>query len=167
MKKLFLAFAALAITAASFAQDKMANGKMSMHKTTFGIGINAGIPVEKLKAYSVAYGADLQADIGVAEAMKVTFSAGYENYSIKKSFGGGSGYFIPVLAGIKYYFSPNFYGHGQLGYGFGKGGGGAFGYAPSIGYNFSPNFDVSVKYLAFSKSSYTLGAVLARLAYNF
>ena len=29
-------------------------------------------------------------------------------------------------------------------------GGGAFAYAPSIGYYFSPNFDGSIKYLAFS-----------------
>ncbi len=166
MKKLILAFAALTITAASFAQDKMVHE--SMHKTTFGIGANIGIPMNTgTDVYSISYGADLQADIGVAEMLKATLSAGYQNFSIKNTYGGGSGYFIPVLAGIKYYFSDKFYGHGQLGYGFAKSGGGAFAYAPSIGYNFSENFDASVKYLAFSKSGYTLGDVMLRIAYNF
>ena len=138
---------------------------MSAKKTGISIAANIGVPTST--GYSFAAGGDIQADFGVAEGLKLTLSGGYENYSVKSSYGGGSGYFIPVLGGVKFPFSDKFYGHAQLGYGFGKGGGGAFGYAPSIGYNFSPNFDASVKYLAFSKSGSTLGSVNLRLAYDF
>ncbi len=110
---------------------------------------------------------DIQADFGVAEGVKITVSGGYENYSVKSSLGGGSGYFILLLAGAKFPFADKFYGHAQLGYGFAKGSGGAFGYALSIGYNVSENFDLSLKYLAFGKNSYTLGSLNLRLAYNF
>ena len=133
--------------------------------TTLSIAVNAGVPTAT--GYSVALGADLQADFAVAPTTKITASVGYENYSIKSSYGGGSGYFIPLLGGVKFNLGEKAYGHGQLGYGFGKGGSGAFAYAPSIGYYFSPNFDASVKYLAFSKSGSTLGSINVRLAYNF
>lgn len=116
----------------------------------------------------MALGADLQADFGVADALAITASAGYENYSWKG--GGGSFGYIPLLVGAKFNFGESkAYGHAQLGYGVStaKGGSGAFGYAPSIGYNFSPNFDASLKYLAFSKNKNTLGSVNLRLAYNF
>ncbi|MEO5650774.1 MAG: hypothetical protein ABIR03_12735 [Ginsengibacter sp.] len=130
------------------------------------IVVNAGIPTTS--GLSFAYGADLQADFAVAPTTKITASAGYEDYSVK---GGGSvSGVIPLLAGAKFNLGSNqLYGHAQLGYVVStvKGGGGAFGYAPSIGYYFSPNFDASVKYLAYSKNSFTTGSVNVRLAYSF
>lgn len=163
MKRLILAIAVIAISTATVqAQDNMASKKVGI-----SIAANAGIPTST--GYSFAVGGDLQADFGVAQGLKITVSAGYENYSVKSSYGGGSGGFVPLLAGAKFPFSEKFYGHAQLGYGFSteSGGGGAFGYAPSIGYYLSPNFDASVKYLAFSKDGFTLGSVNLRLAYNF
>ena len=161
MKRLIVAMAVIALSTATL----QAQNKISTKKTVISIAGNIGIPTSE--GYSFAAGGDIQADFGVAEGLAITLSGGYENYSVKSSFGGGSGYFIPVLAGAKFPFSTNLYGHAQLGYGFGKGGGGAFAYAPSVGYNFSPNFDASLKYLAFSKSGSTLGSVNLRLAYNF
>ena len=160
MKKLIFSIAlfTIAMTAVN-AQDN------DSKPTTISIAANIGVPTST--GYSFAVGGDIQADFGVAEAVKITVSGGYENYSVKSSFGGGSGYFIPLLAGAKFAFADKFYGHAQLGYGIAQGGGGAFGYAPSIGYNVSENFDLSLKYLAFSKNSYTLGSLNVRLAYNF
>jgi hypothetical protein len=132
---------------------------------TVSIAANIGLPTST--GYSFAVGGDIQGDFGVSEGIKVTVSGGYENYSFKSSFGGGSAYFIPLLAGVKFPFADKFYGHAQLGYGFAQGGGGAFGYAPSVGYNVSENFDLSLKYLAFSKNSFTLGSINLRLAYDF
>ncbi len=139
----------------------------SGNKTTFGIAVNGGVPTNNF--YTIVFGADLQADIAASEGLKITASAGYENYSVKTKFGGGHYSFIPVLAGAKFNLSTNLYGHAQLGYAFSttSGGGGSFAYAPSIGYVFSPNLDLSVKYLGLSRGGGTLGAVLARLAYNF
>ena len=119
--------------------------------TKISIAANAGIPTTG--ELVIAAGADLQADFG-----KITLSAGYE--------GQGRGLnFFPLLAGLKFPFFDNCYGHAQLGYVFGvltvltpfySGGdhkeSGFFGYAPSIGYKFSSNFDASVKYLVFRKT---------------
>lgn len=163
MKKLTLAFAVLMIiTTSAKAQDKMS----SSNKTTFGIAINGGIPTNK--AYTIIFGADLQADIAATEGLKITASVGYENYSVKTALGGGHFSVIPLLAGAKFNLSSNLYGHAQLGYAFSttSGGGGLFAYAPSLGYMFSPNLDLSIKYLGLSNHG-SLGAVLARLAYNF
>ena len=160
MKKVILALAVVAFsTAAVNAQTK---------STTVSIAVNAGVPTTK--GLSFAVGGDLQADFAVAPTTKITASAGYENYSVKSSYVGGSFGIIPILAGAKFNLgSDKVYGHAQLGYAVSttKGGGGAFAYAPSLGYNFSPNFDASVKYLAYSKNSTTNGSVNLRLAYNF
>jgi hypothetical protein len=163
MKKVILAVAVIAFSAVS------AQAQNASKSTTVSIGINAGIPTASPSIYSIAYGADLQADFAVAPTTKITASAGYENYSLKSKYGSGSTYFIPVLGGAKFFLGSEnkLYGHAQLGYGFAKGGSGAFAYAPSLGYYFSPNFDGSIKYLAFSKNSSTLGSVNLRLAYNF
>jgi hypothetical protein len=158
MKKLILA---MAIVVFSIIGVQAQNASKPV---TVSIGVNAGVPTST--GYSVALGADLQADFEVAPTTKITGSIGYEDYSIKSSYGGGNGYFIPLLGGVKFNLGEKAYAHGQLGYGFGKGGSGAFAYAPSIGYYFSPNIDASVKYLAFSKNSSTLGSINLRLAYN-
>ncbi len=154
MKNLIVAMAVIAIsTASAQAQEKMS---APPKKTMISIAVNAGIPTTT--GLSFAYGADLQADFPVASGLKITASGGFEDYSVK---GGGSfDGVIPILAGAKFNLgSEKLYGHAQLGYvvSTSKGGGGAFGYAPSIGYYFSPNFDASIKYLAFSKNSFTTG----------
>lgn len=144
------------------------NAQMDYKTTTVSLGINVGIPTSPSNTYSIAYGADLQADFAVAPTTKITASVGYENYSVKSPSSGHSG-MVPLLAGAKFNIGEKAYGHAQLGYGFetDKGAGGAFAYAPSIGYYFSPNFDASIKYLAFSNNGSTLSSVNLRVAYNF
>ena len=157
MKKIILAIAIVAFTTiGAQAQDAK--------PTTLSIAANVGIPTST--GYSFAYGADLQADFGVAPTTAITASAGYEGYSWKG--GGGSAGIVPLLAGAKFGIGEKMYGHAQLGYAFfTKGGGGAFAYAPSLGYYVSPNFDIALKYLASSKNNYTLGSLNLRFAYNF
>lgn len=158
MKKIFVLATLLSLAFCVQAQDD--------GRTTVSIGINAGIPTSSPGMYSVVLGADVQADFAVATNMKITGSAGYQNYSIKSNWGSGSAYFIPVLAGAKFNLGEKAYGHAQLGAGFGDGNT-AFAYAPSIGYYFSPNLDASLKYLAYSYNSATIGSFGVRLAYNF
>ena len=137
--------------------------------TNLSIALNIGAPTSSPSIYSLAWGVDIQAGFPVASATQITASAGYENFSVKSKYGGGNTGFIPLLGGVKFNFGEKAYGHAQLGYGIstGNGGGGAFAYAPSIGYYFSPHFDGSVKYLAFSKNSSTIGTIGIRLAYDF
>lgn len=162
MKRLLMTFGILIASASCvIAQD---NDHSNSKPISGSIAANIGVPTTS--GYSIAFGFDVQGDYEATEGLKITGSIGYENYPFKG--GGGSGYFIPLLAGAKFNLgSEKVYGHAQLGYGFAKGGGGAFGYAPSIGYYVSPNFDLSLKYLAFSKNSNTLGSINLRAAYNF
>ena len=162
MKKLLLAVAVTLVSAASV---------NAQGKTTFSLAGNIGVGTTKY--YKLVAGGDLQVDIPATTGLKITASAGYENFSYKVPVTGGtvSGHssFIPLLAGAKFDFSPKAYGHAQLGYSVStlKGAKGAFTYAPSIGYMVSQNFDISVKYLGLSFNGGTLGGVVARLAYNF
>jgi len=136
--------------------------------TKISIAANIGAPTTT--GYKLAYGVDLQADFPVASALAITASAGYENYHWKVGGYSDNVGYIPLLGGAKFNFGESkAYGHAQLGYGIAtaKGGEGAFAYAPSIGYNFSPNLDGSIKYLAMSKNGSTLGSVNLRIAYNF
>ncbi len=149
-------------------------------KPLVSIGANLGVPVTS--GYKIAYGADLQIDIPFADKLFGTVSGGYENYSYKTVQVGtvtvpeGNTNFIPVLAGIKYFFSDKFYGHGEAGYTFSttKNGGGSFTFAPSVGYYFCKNFDASVKYINIGQTNSSLayggksiGSGQLRLAYTF
>jgi hypothetical protein len=163
MKKLIFVFAIVAFsTFTAKAQDDAKSVNLS-------IGVNVGIPTSSPSVYSLAWGVDLLAGFPVASTTQITASAGYEDFTIKSKYGGGTDGFIPLLGGVKFNFGEKAYGHAQLGYGIStaSGGGGAFAYAPSIGYYFSPKFDGSIKYLAFSKNSVTIGTIGIRLAYNF
>ncbi len=161
MKKLIFVFAIVGFsTFSAKAQD-------DAKPTKFSIAANVGIPTST--GFSFAYGADLQADFGVASTTFITVSGGYQGYSWKG--GGGTTGVIPLLAGAKFMFGEanKVYGHAQLGYVVStvSGGGGAFAYAPSIGYYVSPNFDIALKYLAYTKNGFTNGSVNLRFAYNF
>jgi hypothetical protein len=161
MKKTILAIGVIVLTMATVqAQDKTSK------KKTISIAANVGIPTTT--GLSFAYGGDLQAGFGVSTGLDITVSGGYEAYSVKG--GGHTSGLIPLLAGAKFNLgSDKVYGHAQLGYGIStvSGGGGAFAYAPSIGYQFSQNFDGSIKYLAFSKNGFTTGSINLRIAYDF
>jgi hypothetical protein len=182
MKKFILVMAAI-ILAATFVNAQTgatSTTPPSNKKATVSIAANVGAPLTS--GYKIAFGGDLQIDIPFSQSLFGTISGGYENYSYKTvhqgtvTFPEGNTNFIPVLAGIKYYFSDKFYGHGQAGYAFSttKGGGGSFTFAPSIGYNLSRNFDASLKYTEYGKTNSSkayggtsLGTIALRLAYDF
>lgn len=118
----------------------------------------------------------MQADFPVTSAIRITGSIGYENLATQSKYSDlgfdKSTGIIPVLLGGKILIGEQhkIYGHAQIGYGFAtqKGADGAFAYAPSLGYYFSPNWDVSVKYLAFkTKGTTAIGILGVRLAYSF
>ncbi|MEO6894408.1 MAG: hypothetical protein ABI136_05180, partial [Ginsengibacter sp.] len=89
MKKIILVFAIVGFSTMSVNAQKSANPTR--------ISIAANIGAATTTGYSFAYGADLQADFGVAATTFITLSGGYEGYSWK---GGGGNYgIIPLLAG--------------------------------------------------------------------
>lgn len=160
MKKLLLAVAAITITAATVNAQ-----------TAFSIAGNAGSGTTS--GYKLAAGGDIQVDIPAGSGLKITGSAGYQNFAFEVKVGTttfkGHSSFIPVLAGAKFNLTSSLYGHAQLGYSISttSGGSGAFTYAPSLGYMISKNFDVAAKYIGLSKGGATVAAIVARLAYTF
>jgi hypothetical protein len=163
MKKVLLAtilFVGVAVS--SFAQSK--DGK-------FSVGVEAGVPVGNASnAYNFVIGGSLKYDLPIATSTNFTVSAGYSSFlgktivTVKIPAAG----FVPLKAGIKYFFASTFYGEGQLGAAFStqSGGGTAFAYSPGIGFQFSKNVDLGVRYEAWSKNG-TTSQVAARLAYSF
>ena len=180
MKKTLIILAGIITTAASVNAQNEMTSSTTTRKAAFSIAANVGAPLTS--GYKIAFGGDLQVDIPLSTNLFGTVSGGYENYSYKGVtqngviYGEGNTNFIPVFAGVKYYFSEKFYGHGQAGYTFSttKNGGGAFTFAPSLGYNFSKNFDASLKYTEIGQTNSSLayggksiGTIALRLAYDF
>lgn len=145
----------------------------------FGIGVEAGLPVgENGKVYSSVFGANLQYEVMPDADLGITFSAGYLHFPLKKiyqtTYGPNSSGFVPLLAGIKYYFTPNAFFRAQLGAAvsttkdiYGNTGGTSFAYSPGLGIKLSPNIDAELKYMGISNKGGTLPNVGLRLGYNF
>ncbi|WP_316803357.1 outer membrane beta-barrel protein [Pedobacter nototheniae] len=139
-------------------------------QSKLGVGITAGIPTSD--AYSVALGADLRYQFDVDKQLSIPVTAGYTNLSVKDKFGGGSFGYIPVKAGVKYFFNPSgagVYGLAELGAGFGtkSGSGTSFVYSPAVGYAWSNGLDLGVKYEGLSQNGGSTGFFGLRLAYGF
>jgi hypothetical protein len=136
----------------------------------FSIGLEAGVPLgENGKPYSYILGGSLQYETKPASDIGITFSGGYLNYTFKEDYGSGNTGFVPLLGGVKYYFSPSAFLHAQVGAAVGtkSGQGTSFMYTPGIGFKLSRNIEATVKYVGISNSGGSLENVGARLAYNF
>nr|WP_294793733.1 outer membrane beta-barrel protein [uncultured Mucilaginibacter sp.] len=162
MKKILLAtLLFVGVAATSFAQD---GGK-------FSVGVEAGLPVGDVSnAFNFVIGGSLKYDLPIATATNFTISAGYSSFQGKSisGFKIPAAGFVPVKAGIKYFFAESFYGEAQVGAAFStqSGGGTAFAYSPGIGYKFSDVVDLGIRYEAWSKDG-TVGQIGARLGFSF
>ena len=77
------------------------------HTSKFSIGLEAGLPLgENSKPYSSVIGGSLQYENMPSSDLGITLSGGYLHWSFKSSYGGGNIGFLPLLAGVKYYFTP-------------------------------------------------------------
>ena len=173
MKKLFLLLLLTSSVYAAQAQrvsrSRTAAGT-SATSSHIGIGLEAGLPVgENGKPYSAVLGGSLQYEWKPDVDLGITASAGYQHWLIKSKYGSGSVGFVPLLAGVKYYFVPNAFFHAQLGAAVGtaKGAGTSFAYSPGVGIKLSPNVDATLKYTGLSKSGGTLDNVALRFGFTF
>ena len=161
--------AVIVLTATSLRAQKAAKPIM------FSLGVDAGLPIGNAgDVYSFIIGGSLQGEYKAATELGITLNAGYKSWSVKKDLryltDKKSNGFIPVLAGIKYYFTPMVYGAGQLGVSFSteSNSGSLFTYTPGVGFQISPHFDVLVKYTGMSaRGGGSLGEVGVRVAYGF
>lgn len=170
MKKIILC----AVIAAS-AATASAQSKTSVKQPVFSAGLEIGLPVGDFNdGYKFGLGATVQGEYPVADKAGITLSAGYLSFAGKTFEFLGEKYknkaqgVIPVLAGAKYYFSDNVYGHAQIGVSFfNQGVGSAFTFSPGVGIKASDNIDVLVKYQSASKNGSTASFLGARVAYTF
>ena len=149
-----------------------AQDKASTNPNVFSLGLEASLPIGTFgDFYSFGIGGSVQIEHKISQQTGLTLNIGYISYSVKSSLGSGHTAFIPVLAGVKQYFSPSIYGHAQLGASFGSGSGGGtyFTYSPGIGFVISKNIDALVKFVGISGGSGggSLNSIAVRLAYNF
>ncbi len=163
MKKLIFAFF---ITATAFSVNAQKNKNVK-----FSLGAELGVPTGNLNTlYSIAVGATAQADIKIDKDAALTFNTGVIQYVGKKirntNFKYRSEALIPLLVGVKYYFTPMVYGSVQLGTSIStaQNGGSTFTYIPGVGYKFDEKLDLLVKYTGYSGDG---GAFGIRLGYTF
>ncbi len=180
MKKIFTIIAAILIyTTPLHAQSK----KESRNHFIFSIGIEPSIVIGKIHDTSYKFGGigSIQLEDKIADNLGITLNLGYHDFTEKDvtviGYTYTPGWFalIPLMAGVKYYFSPILYGHVQLGAAISAGnnshvvksGTSFFAYSPGVGFILSKRFDVLLKYSGFSGHSTNLNLLGARIAYNF
>lgn len=139
-----------------------------------GIGVNVGVPTSD--AYGVALGADLRYQFDIDKQLSIPLTAGFTSLVGKEIGNTGIDFanfnYIPVKAGLKYFFNDSgagAYGLAEAGAAFATGSysGTSFVYSPAIGYAWSNGLDLGVKYEGLSKNSSNTGYVGVRLAYGF
>ncbi len=163
MKKLILAFLITFIAFSANAQ----NGK----NIRLSLGGELGTATGNLNVfYSLAVGATVQADIAIDKNATFTLNAGIIQLTGKKINNNQkyrSEATIPLLVGVKYYFTPIVYGSAQLGttvFTNGPYDGSHFTYVPGIGFKLDKNIDLLIKYTGLSNAGGIFGA---RIAYIF
>lgn len=168
MKKILLMTAFSAASMFGFAQEKSDSKSMS-----FSGGVEIGMPMGDFgDVASTGFGASLQMNYSLGSKSALILSAGYVTYGGKTISGIDlpSWGWIPVLGGLKYNLSDNFYGSAQAGMSFFSIDGGdsesIFTYAPGIGFE-KNKIDISARYLSASKDGATTNTLGLRLGYKF
>jgi hypothetical protein len=173
MKKTILSIAIIGISIASFAQKKQNDFQM----LKLSVGAEAALPLGDFgKASTFGIGGTAQADYKVTDDLALNINAGYISFLPKSTtvlgttFKGKAVGYIPILGGIRYYFSENVFALAQLGVTIATASGTSsslFTYAPGIGYKFSDNVDAALKYTGYSKNSNNSSTIGLRIAYTF
>ncbi|MES2378992.1 MAG: hypothetical protein V4553_20535 [Bacteroidota bacterium] len=172
MKKVLLILALIGGTTLTTLAQKTAGNK-------FDIGLELGKTTGSFSnVVDFAVGASLKYNYSIADDLVLTGSAGYTYLPYSDDFktatlgfgvaSSGEG-FIPLKAGVKYFFNKTIYGEGQLGAAIStnSGGGTAFAYAPGIGAAFGGGADIAIRYEGWSKSGNTISQIALRIAYSF
>ncbi len=163
--KIFLILLFIQLSTRVSAQEKTPR---SSHNT-FSFGAELIMPVGIYNnEYPFAAGVSAQFNYLTSRNTALTLLAGYNNFFLRSTYGGGSEGFIPVLVGVERIFSSNIFGSLQAGYTLSaiSGGGNAFTYVPGIGYKFK-NISALLKYIGKVRSAIPSNAVGVRLAYSF
>lgn len=108
MKKLFVVFAVLALLVSVQAQNKF----------KLGVGLNVNLPAGSFgDVAGTGFGGTVQGELELAENIVGVGTIGYISYGGKDfGFSKYSYSMVPISVGVKYFFKPNLYAIGDLGY---------------------------------------------------
>lgn len=122
----------------------------------FGVGPQVGLPLGDAHDISnFVLGGEVQGEYQFNKNVSAIVSTGYSHF-FGKDLGGGTKLnygAIPILAGARYYPTPNFFIGGQVGYGIftEDANGGGFAYKPQVGYVAGP-VQLSLNYTGISNN---------------
>jgi hypothetical protein len=175
MKKHFiLLFATALFTVNTFAQTKPLNGKLNL-------AIEGALPLgDAADAFDFGMGVSAKFESPLSSTVNFTANVGLTSFMVKDAVKkisldkSSSRLYIPVEAGIKYFFAPTFYGEGQVGAALSTKNGVVtkYAYTPGIGLIFPASngsaIDLGVRYEGWvDNGDSTLGFIGLRLAYKF
>ncbi|TSD66057.1 porin family protein [Inquilinus sp. KBS0705] len=88
-----------------------ANAQTTVQKA-FGVGLELGAPSNSI--YTIGFGGSGKAEMPLSSSISLTFTAGYTSFYYKNTLIGSAskqtpGGFIPLKAGLKYFFSQGVY----------------------------------------------------------
>ncbi|RYE17825.1 MAG: hypothetical protein EOP42_31665, partial [Sphingobacteriaceae bacterium] len=141
MKKLFLM---VALSAATVFTTVSAQKRATAKSPLFSVGVELAAPTGNYKnIYSAGLGGSGKIEIPATTQFFITATAGFTSFYYKENLRNAlkalgqptTQGFVPLKVGGKYYFSPVFYGEGEIGASIAtnKGASSAFAYAPGIG----------------------------------
>lgn len=153
------------------AQDKKDKGMKSSTPVHLSFGLDAGAPLgNNANTSAFVAGGDLQVEYELSQNFSVTGSAGLEG-RLNKGGVVNTKYFAPLLGGLRYYFSTNFYISEQAGYSLSltKGTSAAFTNVAGLGFKLSKNSDVLFAYKGLFNTGgiANYNTIAARIAYVF
>jgi hypothetical protein len=185
MKKVTNLVAAALVGAAIFFGSSAKAQTITPNQFRFGIGAEGGIVTGDAHNVSNLYlGGTARVQYGLSKSVALTLTSGYYNFFGKDEPGTSEKYqslgMVPIKAGIKYFFVPNFYLSGEAGVGIETK---TFAYqgepdadasqtntklllSPGLGWAHK-HFDVGVRYENYSGQDANYGVVGLRLAYGF
>lgn len=185
MKKVTNLLAAATVVAAIFIGSNAKAQTITPDKLRFGIGVEGGLATGTAHDYSnLELGGTARLQYGFSKNLAVTLTSGYYNFFGKNDPTTGDKYqslgMVPIKAGIKAFFAPNWYFGAEIGAGIETK---VFAsqtvndsednekntkliLSPALGYA-QKHWDVGVRYENFSGQSNNYGLVALRLAYGF
>jgi predicted porin len=112
MQKILLTFIIIVAAVTARAQT----GGEQRRATALSIGAELNIP--QRSRFNIGYGASVKFELPVVDAFSFTLTGGVHQFHMKgilEDVSNGNDTFIPLKAGVKYYFDPRFYTEGELG----------------------------------------------------
>jgi hypothetical protein len=153
---------------------KVSKGKMSF-------GVDSGLPIGQAGTfYSVVFGGSVKLELPLGKSpFNFIVTSGFDSFSVKGTYNTrlNNANYIPLEAGVRYFFNSIFYAEGDVGASFVtssnySGPGTAFVFSPAIGLipttaKSAGGMDISLRYESRLENSTSVSQVALRIAVSF